>query len=286
MYDEQYHWVEDAISAVLKADLTVAVVGDILDYYGESNPSATLELMGSQHELLSRIVATGKKFVLVVIASKPLVIPEWVVEKASAIVWQFCPGMLGGTATAGAIFGDFNPSGRLPISIPRHVGQLPVFYQRIRGVHGHGYADMTDEPRWAFGFGMTFCEIYYDGAAIDKKVYQIGEEVRVKVAVSNRGTYDAVEVIQVYVSDVVTSVTWADQELKGFARVTIPAGQRAQATVIIKTQDCSIVNRQGRRVVEPGNFEIRVGKAANDIKFRIPFTIEADHEKETGRSGL
>jgi beta-glucosidase len=286
MYEERYRWIEDAVSEVLKSDLTVAVVGDVLHYYGEANPSATLELMGSQHELLSRIVATGKKFVLVVIASKPLVIPEWVIEKASAIIWQFCPGMLGGTATAGAIFGDFNPSGRLPISIPRHVGQLPVFYQRIRGVHGRGYADMTDDPMWAFGFGMTFCKIDYDGAAIDKKAYRIGEEIRVKVAVINRGAYDAVEIVQVYVSDVVTSVTWADQELKGFARVNIPAGQKAEATVIVKTQDCSIVNGQGGRVVEPGDFEIRVGKAANNIKFIIPFAIEADGEREARTGGL
>jgi beta-glucosidase len=229
--------------------------------------------MGTQKDLLNAVIATGKPFILVVIASKPLVIDESFRTAASAIIWQFCPGMLGGRATARAIFGQINPSGRLTISIPRHVGQLPVYYQRIRGQHQQTYADILESPAYAFGYGLSYSQISYDSAKVDKLNYKIGENITVTIAVTNHGIMDAVEIIQVYVADLVTSATWAEIELKGFVRQFIAAGKTVIANVIIPVEELSIVDRKGNRVVEPGDFEMRVGKASDNILYRLPITV-------------
>jgi beta-glucosidase len=180
--------------------------------------------------------------------------------------------MLGGRATAKAVFGQINPSGRLPITIPRHVGQLPVYYQRIRGEHG-GYADIAEAPAYAFGYGLGYSPITYVTSKVDKNSYRLGENVTVTVIVRNDGARDAAEVVQVYVTDVVTSVTWAAIELKGFARVDVPAGQSVTAIITIPVSDLSIVDRKGNRVVEPGEFDIKVAKASDNIVWTGRITV-------------
>jgi beta-glucosidase len=219
-----------AIEIVKTADISIVVIGDRMMYYGEGRSTGTLELMGTQKDLLAAVIKTGKKFVLVVIASKPLVIDDEIRRAAAAVIWQFCPGMLGGRATARALFGQINPSGRLPITIPRHVGQLPVYYQRLRGEPG-GYADIADAPAYAFGYGIGYSTIAYEATKVDKTTYRVGENVSVTVIVRNDGSRDAVEVVQVYVTDVVTSATWSAIELKGFARVAVGAGQTVTAMI-------------------------------------------------------
>jgi beta-glucosidase len=262
-----------AIEAVKKADVSIVVIGDRLMYYGEGRSTGTLELMGGQKDLLAAVIATGKPFVLVVIASKPLVIDEDVRRAASAVIWQFCPGMLGGRATARAIFGLINPSGRLPISIPQHVGQIPVYYQRVRGQHESVYADLGEAPAYAFGYGLGYSQITYDDASVDKTSYKVGENVTVTVTLTNHGTRDAAEVVQVYVTDVITSATWAEIELKGFARQEVPAGQTVIVKIVVAVRELSIVDRKGNRVVEPGDFDIKVGKAVNNILSTIRISV-------------
>jgi beta-glucosidase len=224
-------------------------------------------------EFLNAVIATKKKFILIVIGQKPLVIPDNVREAASAIIWQFCPGNMGGRAAARAIFGEVNPSGRLTISIPRHVGQQPCYYYPPRSWHG-GYADFPMAPAWVFGFGLGYSNIEYESAKLDGTLYSENEEIIVSVVIQNNGKYDAAEVIQVYVHDVVTSVTWPEHQLKGFKRQNISAGQKLTVDIVIKASDCWLINQEAKRVVEPGAFEIQVGKASNDIKFKLPFTIQ------------
>jgi beta-glucosidase len=214
--------------------------------------------------LLKAVAKTRRPFVLVVMASKPLGIPATARQAAAAIIWQFCPGML-----AGVIFGDFNPSGRLTISIP----QLPVYYQQVRGQHGSACADLTQAPAWAFGFGLTYSTIEYISAATDRTRYRFDDVVVVTVKLLNSGERSAVEVVQVYVSDLVTSVTWVGQELKGFARVSIEPSETIDVDIEVSVADLSIVNADNERVVEPGDFEVRVGKASNDIKYSMVITV-------------
>jgi beta-glucosidase len=262
-----------AIAAIESSDASIVVVGDRSRYYGESKSTATLELMGGQLDLLRAIVATKKKFILIVIGSKPLIIPEDVVNASSAIIWQFCPGQLGGRAASRCIFGEVNPSGRLTISIPRHIGQQPCYYYPPRSWHG-GYADISMSPLWSFGYGLGYSTIEYVNATLDKSVYTMNEDIHVRVTIHNAGKYDAAEVIQIYIHDVVTSVTWPDQQLKQFQRQNIKAGESVTVDLIVKCSDCWLINKAAERVVEPGAFEVRVGKASNDIKFKLGFTIQ------------
>lgn len=266
--------LKKAINLVNEADLSIVVIGDRLTYYSEQRSTATLELMGEQIAFLDAIIATKKKFILSVVSSKPLVIPQKYIDAASAVIWQFTPGMLGGKAFAEAVFGDINPSGRLTISIPRHVGQLPVFYNQVRGEHGNAYADIGKKPMYSFGYGLSYTTFEYKSASLDKQKYSTNENIKVTVKVANTGKYDGVEVVQAYLHDKFTSATWAEMELKGFERVFLKAGEEKDVTIVIPAADCSIVNAEGKRVVEPGDFEIRVGMAADDIKHTLDFAIQ------------
>jgi beta-glucosidase len=262
-----------AIELVKIADLVVVVIGDRLQYYGESKSTATLELMGSQIQLLRALVNLKKQFVIDLIASKPLVLPDDIVEGASAIIAQFSPGMLGGTALGEALVGKINPSGRLTISWPLHVGQLPVYYNRIPGQHGTHYADCPGTPRWAFGYGLSYSKFAYSGASINKLKFTKNENITVKFTITNQGPYDGVEIVQVYISDLITSVTWPVQELKAFQRVSLKAQEAKVVLITFMSSDCSIVAGNGKRVVESGDFQLRIGRASDEILFQIQFTI-------------
>jgi beta-glucosidase len=262
-----------ALEAINAADAAFVVIGDRLPFYGEHKSTATLDLQGGQIEMLNAIVATKKKFTLIVISSKPLVIPQNIRDGASAIIWQFCPGNFGGRAVTRAIFGEVNPSGRLPISIPSFVGQQPCYYYKFRYWHG-GYADYSMDPVWSFGYGLGYSTIDYVTAKLDKTTYSVGEDIHVSITVKNSGSMDADEVIQIYIADLVTSVTWVDHQLKGFKRQTIKAGESVTIDIVVSTNDCWLINANEEQAVEAGAFEARVGKASNDIKFKLGFTIQ------------
>lgn len=265
--------LEAALKVVEESDVTIVVIGDRLIYYGEMRPTATLELMGGQLEMLRRIVATGKEFILVSMSYKPLVIPEDILEAASAVIIQFSPGMLGGQAFAEILFGDYAPSGRFTITVPRHVGQIPVYYNKVRGGHQKDYADLSAKPRYAFGYGLGYSEIEYKSATLEKSSLSKSDNLVVSVTVKNNGQFEQAEVIQVYIHDKVTSATWAEIELKGFERVVLKPGEEKKVQITIPVSECSIVNAKGERVVEPGAFQARVGKASDNILFNLDFVV-------------
>jgi beta-glucosidase len=265
--------IEAAVAAAKEADLTIVVVGDRPRYWGETKSTAKLELMCDQNALLRAIADLHKKFIVNYVGSKPLIIPEDVINKANAVIFQISPGMLGGTAFAEAITGDINPSGRFPITVPRHIGQIPVYYNTIRGQHGDKYADLTQEPQWAFGYGLTYSTITYSDASVDKALYGINDEIVLTLTVWNKGPVAATEVVQVYLHDVVTSATWATQELKAYERLPLKSGESKKIQIRIKVADCSIVNANEERVVEPGVFELWIGKSARDILLKVPFAV-------------
>lgn len=252
-----------AIAAARSADVVVAVVGDGLNFIGETRSTATLEMQGGQLELLSALADTGKPLVVVLINSKPLVLPA-AVRDAAAVIEAFNPGMLGGRAIAELIAGDFNPSGRLPISFPRHVGQQPIFYSQVRGQHGDRYADLTQNPLYPFGFGLSYTRFDYSGLRVLAAEPRVGAPVRLSVTVTNAGARDGVEVVQVYVRDEVTSATWVQRELKAFRRLELKAGERRTVEIELAPEAFSIVNAAGERVVEPGEFTLIVGPSSRE----------------------
>lgn len=248
----------EAVRLARAADLVVAVVGDDLDYIGETRSTATLELQGGQRALLAALAECGTPIVLVVLSSKPLVLDTFT-SAAAAVIQCFNPGMQGGIALAELLFGELNPSGRLPISIPRHVGQQPTFYNQVRGQHGERYADLTQEPLFPFGFGLSYTEYQYANLRLAASTLAEGRNLEFTVEVSNRGQRAGVETVQVYLSDLVTSVTWVDRSLVAFRRVSLEPGETKTERFEIPYDALALIDAYGNRVVEPGKFELLVG---------------------------
>lgn len=267
-----------AIEAATNSDIVVAVVGDNIHLTGEGRSTATLELLGGQNTLLQRLIETGKPVVVVLMASKPQILPACV-DQASAVIWAANPGMMGGQALAELLFGQIEPVGRLPISFPRHVGQQPIYYMQIRGQHGTRYADLTQDPRWAFGEGKSYSTVVYSKLQLERTSLHIDDTIKAKVTITNTGNRPAREVVQAYISDDVTSVSWAEQELKHWELVWVKPGESADVNLRIPVSACSIVNAAGRRVVEPGQFTLRVGPSSRISELlNAKFTVETRTE--------
>ncbi|MEU0877054.1 glycoside hydrolase family 3 N-terminal domain-containing protein [Lentzea sp. NPDC005914] len=264
--------IAEAVAAAQDADYVVAVVGDRIELVGEGRSTATLDLIGGQIALLDALAETGKPMIVVLLASKPLVLPESA-RNAAALVWAANPGMQGGRAIAELVHGLIEPSGRLPISFAAHAGQQPTYYNQIRGQHGSRYADLTQEPAFAFGEGLSYTTVEYGDLHVETAVLRPDETVRASITLTNTGTRPARETVQVYVSDAVTSVSWADKELKTFRQVDLEPGETAKVALELPVSACTIVDQHGSRVVEPGEFVLLVGPSSKDLR-RAEFTVK------------
>ena len=285
--------LDEAEVVARSADAVIAVVGDVVQLTGETCSTATLELLGGQNQLLERMVnvarETHKPLIVVLISSKPQVLPPCIIgangvivdesptEGLGAFIWAANPGMQGGRAIAEIIFGMTEPSGRLPITFPRHAGQLPVFYNEIRGQHGDRYADLTQDPAFAFGEGLSYTTFAYGEPCITNGAeFTAQDAVHVEIDLTNTGARTGTEVVQLYISDVVTSYTWACKELKDFRRVTLEPGETARVAFDLPVSACTIVNGDAERIVEPGEFEILIGHSSrySDLRKTIFNVVE------------
>ena len=286
--------LDEAVENARQSDLIVAVVGDVIQAIGEGCSTATLELLGGQNALIDALsnVAreTGKPFVVVLVSSKPQVLPASVIgtngvivdetpaEGTSALLWAPSPGMKGGQAIAEIILGETEPSGRLPITFPRHAGQLPVYYNQIRGQHGNRYADLTQDPAFAFGEGLSYTTFEYGEPTVtnipESGTFAETDTVHAEITITNTGDRKGTEVVQLYIGDVVTSYSWTDRELKAFQRVKLEPGESKTVVFDIPVSDCTIVDSQAHRIVEPGEFEVLIGHSSRreDLK-RTTFTV-------------
>ena len=286
--------IDEAIENARQSDLVVAVVGDVVQLIGEGCSTGTLELLGGQNALLEALsnVAreTGKPLVVVLMSSKPMVLPACVIgtngvivdesaaEGTSALLWAPSPGMKGGQAIAEIILGITEPSGRLPITFPRHAGQLPVYYNQIRGQHGNRYADLTQDPAFAFGEGLGYTTFEYGEPAItnvpDSGAFTESDTVHAEITLTNTGERKGIEVVQAYIGDIVTSYSWTDREFKSFKRVELEPGESKTVAFDIPVADCTIVDPDANRIVEPGEFELLVGHSSRreNLK-RTVFTV-------------
>lgn len=266
--------IAEAVDLARESDVVVAVVGDDVSLTGEGRSTATLELIGGQQALLRAVLETGTPVVVVLISGKPLVLPDDVVEGAAAVICAFNPGMRGGRALAELLLGQVEPSGRLPISFARHAGQLPVYYNGIRGQHGDRYADLTQEPLFAFGEGLSYTTVDYTDLVVHTRELSAQDTIEAQVTVTNSGDRPVRETIQVYVSDLVTSVTWAERELKSFVQVDLDPGETRVVPIELAASACSIVDARAERIVEPGDFALLVGHSSKNAdllrdEFRI-----------------
>jgi beta-glucosidase len=246
---------------------------------GEGYDVASLDLTGRQEELLKAVQATGTPTVLVLVNGRPLSV-RWAAEHVPAIVEAWLPGERGGEAVADVLFGDAEPFGRLSITVPRHVGQLPAAYDYkpskaywLKEGWGRPYADMSPLPLWPFGHGLAYTAFEYSNLRIAPAKARPGETVRVAVDVQNAGARPGSEVVQLYVHDPIASVVVPVQRLRGFQRVWVQPGERRTVELGLGADDLALLDADLRRVVEPGQFEVRVGRSSGDIRLTGRFEV-------------
>jgi len=264
----------EALALVLQADVAIVVLGDDTPLNGEGRDRAVLELTGIQEQLLQAAAATGTPVVLVLISGKPLCI-GWSIENVPAVLAAWNPGMMGGEAVAAVLFGDRSPGGRLSLSWPRHTGQLPVYYNQVPGWHADRYADLSARPLFAFGYGLTYTSFAYSNLRLSTAKLKPGQTLEASVDVTNTGRRAGVEVVQLYVNDIYSSVTTPVKELKAFARVELEPGATQTVRLRVPYERLALVNADLEEVVEPGEFEVLVGPSSRDedllrAKFVVP----------------
>jgi beta-glucosidase len=225
---------------------------------------ADIGLIAQQDELARAMFALGKPVVVILINGAPLSIPE-VAEKANAVLEDWYPGQEGGTALADILFGDANPGGKLPVTIARSAGQLPLFYNQKPSAH-RGYLFASKEPLYPFGFGLSYTTFEIGPPHLSATAIKADQSVTVSVDVRNTGKTAGDEVVQLYLHDVVSSVTRPVKELKGFRRVTLAPGESTTVQFTLDREAFALWNEQMKRVVEPGTFEIMVGPNSVELK--------------------
>lgn len=259
--------VEEAAEAARNADVAIVFVGII---EGEGRDRANINLLGFQEELLQAVLGTGTPTVVVIIAGSA-VTGDWL-EKVPAVLTAWYPGQEGGTAIAEALFGDINPGGKLPITWPRYVGQLPLYYNYKPTGRGYDYVDMPGRPLFPFGHGLSYTKFDYRNFEIE--VNQETGRARVSFVVENAGDKEGEEVPQLYIHDLVASVARPVKELRRFKRIALKPGERARVTFELCPDDLAFFDINMQKVVEPGEFEVMVGSSSEDIRLRGRFEIK------------
>ena len=249
--------LDGAACTAQKCDAVVLVLGDMIDQTGEGKDRADLALSGKQTALFERLRSLNKPLITVLVSSKPLCM-DMIAKETDALIAAFNGGMFGGLAVAEAILGKLNPSGRLPISFPRHSGQLPVYYNSLAGWHGGRYMDLPATPLYAFGEGMSYTSFRYSNLQLDEK------SLTVSVDVTNIGKRDGLETVQIYYRDCVSSVMTPNKQLIGFKKIFLRAKETKSVSFTFERKDFSLVTPDERRVTEPGEFILMAGSSSKD----------------------
>ena len=272
---------DEAVRAAQVAEAVVLILGDRSGLTpdcttGETRDSADLRLPGVQSELAQAILAVGKPVAVVLVNGRPLAIPE-LNGKASAILEAWLPGEEGGAAVAQTLFGEANPGGKLPISFPRHVGQVPVFYdQKPSGGKSNwheNYVSVEAGPLYPFGHGLSYTSFEYDDFAVATAQATAGGAVEVGVSIRNSGKAAGDEVVQLYICDEYGCVPRPVKELKGFARLNLQPGETRRVTFSLPVNQLAFYDEVMNLVVEPGRIKVMVGASSHDIRCEGSFEI-------------
>jgi beta-glucosidase len=261
--------ISEAVETARNSDAVILVIGGNEDTNKEGwaethlGDRDSLELVGRQNDLVRDVLQAGKPTIVFLINSGPLAI-NYVAANVPAILEGFYLGEETGTAAADVLFGDYNPGGKLPVSFPRSVGQLPIYYN-AKPTARRGYLLSTTEPLFPFGFGLSYTTFKYSELQIAKSKIGAGEETTVSVNVTNTGKRSGDEIVQMYIRDEVSSVTRPNKELKGFARISLEPGASKRVTFTVTPEKLQFYNREMKRVVEPGKFQIMVGGSSVDL---------------------
>jgi beta-glucosidase len=272
----------EAIEAARQSDLVIASVGESWTMSGEARSRSDIGLPGVQEDLLRALHATGKPMVVLINAGRPLVFP-WTADHAQAILYTWWLGTEAGNAIADVLLGEVNPAARLPMSFPRSVGQVPLYYNHLNtgrpsptdlaGEYKSGYIDLPNSPRFPFGYGLSYTSFEYSGLALDRHALHGTERILVTLQVKNTGARAGDEVVQLYLRQRIASVVRPVQELKEFRRIHLAAGESRELRFEIDREKLAFWNERLRRVTEPGDFDLMLGASSEDIRLRDAFVL-------------
>jgi beta-glucosidase len=265
----------EAIRISRAADIIVAVVGENKEMSGEASARADITLPGVQEEFLKALVATGKPVVVVLMNGRPLAIP-WMAENVTAIVESWWLGTQAGPAIGDVLYGDYNPSGKLTMTFPRHIGQIPIFYNEKNTGRPYDpdtkwntrYLDMPNSPQYPFGFGLSYTSFAYDSLQIGKTEYSFRDTIEMSVLVTNTGDRSGEEIVQLYVRDLTGSVTRPVKELKGFEKIKLEAGAHKNVIFKLTSRDFAFHTADMSFTAEPGVFWLMVGPDSERLQIR------------------
>lgn len=273
---------DEAVRIARNADVIVAAVGEAAEMSGEAASRSNIEIPETQREMIKALLKTGKPVVLVLFTGRPLAL-KWEEENVPAILNVWFGGSEAGDAIADVLFGDVNPSGKLSTTFPQNVGQVPIYYAHKntgRPLSGpwfqkfqSNYLDVSNEPLYPFGFGLSYTEFGYSEVKLSASEMTSADSLRVSIDVTNQGTRDGSEVVQLYIRDLVGSVTRPVKELKGFQKISLKAGETQTVNFVLSTKDLSFYNSDLKFVAEPGEFHVFVGGNSRDVK-QAAFTLK------------
>ncbi|HEX8180512.1 MAG TPA: glycoside hydrolase family 3 N-terminal domain-containing protein [Pyrinomonadaceae bacterium] len=263
--------IDDAVRAARAADVVIIAVGESAAMSGEASARASLDLPGRQLDLVKAIHATGKPYVVVLMNGRPLTI-NWLAENAPAMLETWFAGTEAGHAIADVLFGDVNPGGKLPVTFPRAVGQIPLYYNHkntgrppdANNKYSSKYLDVAWTPLYPFGYGLSYTQFQFAPLQLSAARIPVNGHLTVTTEITNTGRRAGDEVVQLYIHDVAASVTRPVRELKGFQRVTLQPGERRRVSFTLGPEQLGFYNRALRHVVEPGAFQVFVGTSSVD----------------------
>lgn len=261
----------DSAVAIARASSVAIIVAGIEE--GEFRDRSSLGLPGHQEELIERVAATGTPVVVVLTGGSAITMTRWI-DKVGAVVHAWYAGDEGGRAISDVLFGDYNPAGRLPLTFPISEGQLPLYYNHKPTGRGDDYLDLTGQPLFPFGFGLSYSTFEYSGLVIESPSIAPNGRSRIRFTVKNTGARAGEEVAQLYVKDVLASVARPVMQLQGFARVSLAPGESKELTMELGPEHLQMLSRDMKWVVEPGTFRIMVGASSRDIRLRGELVVQ------------
>jgi beta-glucosidase len=234
---------------------------------GEFRDRASLALPGHQEALIERVAATGKPVVVVLIGGSAITMSRWL-NRVGAVLHAWFPGEEGGNAVADVLFGDDSPAGRLPVTFPVAEGQVPLYYNHKPTGRGDDYVDLTGQPLFPFGFGLSYTTFEYSALRIEPAAIGPSDSAVVRLTLRNAGSRAGDEVVQLYLRDVLASVARPVMELKGFQRLHLAPGESREVVFTLGPRHLRLLDQEMRWVVEPGSFRVMIGSSSKDIRLR------------------
>jgi len=274
----------DAVAAAKKADVVVMAMGEAPDMTGEAKSRSNIHIPGEQEELIKAIKATGKPVVVLLMAGRPMVF-NWTADNVPSIVYAWWLGTQGGNAMADVLYGDYNPSGKLPITFPRSEGQIPIYYNHYNTgrpaksdtdlFYVSAYNDLRNSPQYAFGHGLSYTAFEYQNMELGKFKPSVKglKPIQISFMVKNTGKRAGEEVVQLYIRDMVSQPVRPIKELKDFKKILLQPGEARRVTFTIKRDELAFYNDKLERVTQPGTFQIMIGSASDDIRLQKSFEL-------------